>query len=62
MKVSEIFLSNMVNDDTDVNILKGGRKLSGNWYQDHIIEFSEYEVSMLLYDKESNRVGIEVEA
>ena len=54
MKVSEVFLSSMVNDDTVVNIVKDGRKLSGNWYQDHIIEFGDSEVLVLLYDKEFN--------
>lgn len=58
MKVEELIKAGYINDQTTICITAGKTKKRGNWFQDHIMDFIEGEISNFTMDFDENDLFI----
>lgn len=60
MTLEELFLTTMIDDETEISISTPGRSFNGNWYHDCSLIMSDGIITKLTYNKADNKVWLEL--
>lgn len=63
MNIKELLLDTLlVKDDTTITIVVDKHNISGNWFEDHILDAmnTESEVEFFIYDTTKNLIAIKI--